>query len=159
MKNYSNFFQTIYDQQKPTGLLGRGTHYSVFRAVIFQNDIMAKFHDFAVIWDDDHDSERMMPVLEHLYYSNLLPYFTIIGERKGNIYILSESIEEAIGLKIESTIREITMPLIKDYWNPCRETIENQDGTGIINDSPDKVKLYLNNIKMLWSLGSKEIEI
>ena len=57
MTKYSHFFQTIYDEKKPVGYLGRGTHYSVLRAIVFQAPILqvmnhALFHDFAIIWDD-----------------------------------------------------------------------------------------------------------
>jgi hypothetical protein len=157
MTKYSHFFKTIYDEPKPVGSLGRGTHYSILRAVIFKDNSKAYFHDFAIIWDEDHDDKRMITILEQLYYSGLLPHFIMIGERKGEVYIISESRNKNIESTISSKIREISEPLIGDYWEPHTGNIADQDHAGIISDSEDKVKLYLNNINMLWSLGSKSI--
>ena len=60
MRKYSDFFKTLHDEQAPTGTLGRGTHYSILRAVAFGDSEgkmlgSARFADFAVIWDEDHD--------------------------------------------------------------------------------------------------------
>ena len=78
MRTYSPFFQTLYDEQAPVGHLGRGTHYSVLRAAVFHDELgeilpenrykgpHAKFHDFAVIWDEDHD-KRVIEVIEQIY--------------------------------------------------------------------------------------------
>src|SRR5450631_3959398 len=87
MKKYSDFFQTLHDEQSPTGHLGRGTHYSVLRAVVFHDAVgrrlfNAKFADFAVIWDEDHD-DRVIEPIERIYRSGLLSMFLMFGERKG----------------------------------------------------------------------------
>jgi predicted nucleic acid-binding protein len=50
MQTYSPYFKTLYDQPEPIGRLGRGTHYSVLRCLG-----LSGFHDFAIIWDEDHD--------------------------------------------------------------------------------------------------------
>ena len=42
----------------------------------------ARFQDFAVIWDEDHD-ERVFQPIERLYRLGDLPSFIIFGERKG----------------------------------------------------------------------------
>jgi Bacterial RNA polymerase, alpha chain C terminal domain len=87
MQTYSDFFKTLHDETSPTGFLGRGTHYSVLRAVVF-HDLMGKpltkgqFADFAVIWDEDHDI-RVMDPIEEIYRRGLLLSFLIFGERKG----------------------------------------------------------------------------
>ena len=71
MQAYSDFFQTLHDETSPTGYLGRGTHCSVLRAVVF-HDPMGKplpegqFTDFAVIWDEDHDTRVIEPIEEIL---------------------------------------------------------------------------------------------
>ena len=39
MRKYSGFFKTLHDETAPTGCLGRGTHYSVFRAITFHNAV------------------------------------------------------------------------------------------------------------------------
>lgn len=37
LRRYSDFFKTLHDEEAPTGNLGRGTHYSVLRAVVFSD--------------------------------------------------------------------------------------------------------------------------
>jgi hypothetical protein len=87
MQKYSDFYKTLHDETSPTGYLGRGTHYSVLRAVVF-HDQMGKsapegqFADFAVIWDEDHDTRVMEPI-EEIYRRGLLSSFLAFGERKG----------------------------------------------------------------------------
>ena len=58
MRVYSPFFHTVYDQSEPVGVLGQGTHYSVLRfvEVVADNPSHTMFCDFAVIWDEDHDT-------------------------------------------------------------------------------------------------------
>ena len=61
MRTYSPFFQTVHNEVAPVGSLGRGTHYSILRATVFHDEFAkplekAKFLDFAVIWDEDHEN-------------------------------------------------------------------------------------------------------
>src|SRR3984893_14127562 len=87
MQTYSYFFKTLHDETSPTGYLGRGTHYSILEAIVF-HDPMGKplpegeFADFAVIWDEDHDTRVMEPI-EEIYRRGLLSSFLMFGERKG----------------------------------------------------------------------------
>ena len=72
MHKYSAFFETLHDERTPTGKLGRGTHYSVLRAVVFSDSMgkpltAAQFADFAIIWDEDHD-ERVIEPIEKFYW-------------------------------------------------------------------------------------------
>src|SRR5689334_14900115 len=98
MRAYSPFFQTLHDETAPAGTLGRGTHYSVLRAVVFHDAKSrplktAAYADFAIVWDEDHDTRVIEPV-EILYRSGLLPAFPIIGERKGTLNaIVSDEVE------------------------------------------------------------------
>src|SRR4051812_20247485 len=73
MQKYSEFFQTLHDEQAPVGYLGRGTHYSILRAVVFSDSLAkplfdARFLDFAVIWDEDHDARIIEPI-QKLYFA------------------------------------------------------------------------------------------
>jgi hypothetical protein len=101
MQQYSDFFKTLHDETGPTGYLGRGTHYSVLRAVVFHdpagNSLPAgQFADFAVIWDEDHDVRVMKPI-EEIYRRGLLSGFVMFGERKGNFTaILSNKVSSAV---------------------------------------------------------------
>jgi hypothetical protein len=88
MQKYSDFFQTLHDETRPTGYLGQGTHCSVLRATVFHDETArplrrARFADFAVIWDADHDMRVIEPI-EEIYRRGLLSSFIIFGERKGS---------------------------------------------------------------------------
>jgi hypothetical protein len=87
MQTYSAFFKTLHDETGPTGYLGRGTHYSVLRAVVFHAPNGAhlpegQFADFAVIWDEDHDVRVIRPI-EEIYRRGLLSSFLMFGEQRG----------------------------------------------------------------------------
>jgi hypothetical protein len=87
MRTYSDFFKTLHDEAGPTGRLGQGTHYSVVRALVFHDPMGRSFSpgrwtDFAVIWDEDHDTRVMDPIWE-IYRQGLLSSFLFFGEHKG----------------------------------------------------------------------------
>jgi hypothetical protein len=101
MQAYSHFFKTLHDETSPTGYLGRGTHYSVLRAVVFHDPMGSPlpeghFTDFAVIWDGDHDTRVMEPI-EEIYRRGMLSSFLMFGESKGSFTaILSEEVELSV---------------------------------------------------------------
>jgi Bacterial RNA polymerase, alpha chain C terminal domain len=101
MQQYSDFFKTLHDETNPTGYLGRGTHYSILRAVVFHDPMgnplpEGQFADFAVIWDEDHDVRVMEPI-EEIYRRGLLSSFLMFGECKGSFTaILSNKVSSAI---------------------------------------------------------------
>lgn len=168
--NYSTLLHTLYDQPAPVGHLGRGTHYSVFRTAEWRDVIMAslnkpQIHDFAVIWDEDHD-ERIIEAIEKIYMAGLLSPVQFIGERKGALsvilaarYYFQDS--EMPVEQYKACIEEI-MNSLDDYWPVQigmfdRSPIEHQcDVIGIINDDDQKVLTYLKTIDNLWSLGTKD---
>src|SRR5260370_21913517 len=93
--SYSAFFQTLHDEAKPVGKIGRGTHYSILRAQVWQDERLKPLKkgmlaDFAVIWDEDHD-ERVIEVIEWLYFEGLLSPIRFIGERKGSLTVLLDA--------------------------------------------------------------------
>jgi hypothetical protein len=102
MQRYSDFFKTLHDETNPTGYLGRGTHCSILRGVVFHDPTgkplpEGQFADFAVIWDEDHDVRVMEPI-EEIYRRGLLSSFLMFGERKGSFTaILSNKVTSAIG--------------------------------------------------------------
>ena len=157
MKRYSEFFQTLHDETRPTGRLGRGTHYSVIRAVAWKNQWLvpldiAHFHDLAIVWDEDHD-ERVIKVIEQLYFKNLLFPAIFVGERKGAFSLLIDdftlyNLDKSWLNEYRKKVEEITQSL-DDPW-PAEVEL------GIVNDSPESVSLYLSAIKMLWNLGINE---
>lgn len=168
---YSPFFTCLYDEQKPVGYLGRGTHYSVLRtAEWFDVDRSrldeAQVHDFAVIWDEDHD-ERVINVIERIYMAGLLPPVQFIGEKKGMLTVILAArfyLGQSKGAleRYETKINEISQKQDCDSWpaelgsfhRQCDDPPHTSPG-GIISDSEDRVITYLQNIDSLWALGTK----
>lgn len=166
---YSKLFTCLYDEPGPVGSLGRGTHYSVFRAVEWLDVTrrpltLPQIHDFAVIWDEDHD-ERVIDAIERIYMAGLLSPIQFIGERKGGLTAIVAARFYFSGTETDtatyrSAIEAITQDL-PDSWpaeigcfdrapsNPHQNCYE-----GIINDSEHRVALYLANINSLWQLGT-----
>ena len=170
MHIYSPFFQTLYDEQSPVGNLGRGTHYSILRAVVFHDEdgkvipstiyrnAISKYHDFAVVWDEDHDI-RVISVIEEIYKEGLLSCFSFFGERKAGFTALFskeiESIPQHVEISLQHHCEEAIANTYNDVWHTNLGT--SSDPKGIINADSDDVALYLKNINMLWKLGSKAI--
>lgn len=165
MQTYSDFFQTLHDETQPTGHLGRGTHYSVLRAVTWHGPDRqplkeAHYLDFAIVWDEDHDSMVIYPI-ELLYKRGWLSSAIIVGERKAgftflmpdDLYASTSALERQ---KFQAELDELMQSLEDDPWNGHLGSIRT-DGDGIINDQKEKVQLYLRTIEMLWQLGVKPI--
>jgi len=154
------FFKTLHDEQGPTGYLGRGTHYSVLRAVVFHDAIgnplpEGPLADFAVIWDEDHDTRVFEPI-ENIYRRGLLSSFLIFGERKGSFTaILSDDVHRKSPTDrlavLKNEVNEICQSL-EDPW-PSEVLNLRSEGNPIIQAESKKVHLYLENLKMLWQLG------
>lgn len=155
---YSDFFATLHDERHPVGYLGRGTHYSILRAVVFHDPLgrplpIGHFADFAIIWDEDHD-ERVIEPIEEIYNEGFLGSFLFFGERKGALScIVTDECDENRRSVIAEKVSEFTQSL-DDPW-PA-EVVSSNAPTGIIHDHKDRVALYLRNLRMLWNLGLKK---
>lgn len=176
MKNSLQYSTCLYNEEEPIGTLGRGSHYSVFRVAEWKNVVLeplnvAETHDFAVIWDEDHD-ERIFPIIERLYMSGLLSPVQFIGERKGTLTIIAAARLWGNNLKKwDEWRREVSavgVDVDGDYWNVeigmfDRATVNGMtvqtDIRNIINDSDEKVITYLRNIDNLWKLGTKLYQV
>lgn len=164
MTNSINFLKCLHEETAPTGTLGRGTHYSVYRAVIWHDESgrpleTAKLHDFAIIWDEDHD-ERIFTVIQKIYLSGFLSSLLFIGERKGGFTaLMSDEAYKKLGNDKRSEMRdqiaEFTAEVNGDSWSAELHHISSQEHS-IIQDDGRRVHLYLENLKMLWELGSKD---
>lgn len=171
---YSTLFSCLHDETGPVGSLGRGTHYSVLRSVEWL-DVVRKplatpqIHDFAVIWDEDHDT-RVIPAIERIYMAGLLSPVQFIGERKGflSVIVAARFFFHDDGTALEQyreAIGEIATNLEFDSWTSEVGTFDRQlgsphqtDTVGIINDTDVKVGTYLRNIDNLWRLGTRNYE-
>jgi hypothetical protein len=162
MESYSPFFQTLHDERSPTGHLGDGTHASILRAIVFKDANLRELnrgaeHDFAIVWDADHDT-RVIKAVEAIYREGLLSSILMIGERKGTLHavVLGQNLHD-YGVKslhgyLEKELHGIAQSIEGDPWLPSLRTLANPDRL-IIDDDDDKVRLYLANLKMLWRLG------
>lgn len=171
---YSTLLSCIYDEPAPIGHIGRGTHYSVFRCAEWR-DVnwkpldAAHVHDFAVIWDEDHDI-RVIDVAEALYAKGLLAPVQFIGERKGSLSIilaakflysgptaLVAEYREKLVDAVDGATTDDNWPLeigVFDRtagWPSPHQT----DLVSIIQDTDQRVDTYLRNIDALWSLGTR----
>ena len=169
--NYSTLFSCLHDEPREYGSLGRGTHYSVFRSVEWLNVCrrplqQPEIHDFAVVWDEDHDT-RVIEAVERIYMAGLLSPVQFIGERKGSLTLIvaakfywDTDIDD-----YRRQVETVTKPM-DDHW-PVeigmfdRSPVHMQQGwvqtetQGLINDETHRVNLYLANIDSLWRLGTK----
>jgi len=159
---HSPFFKTLHDETQPVGHFGRGTHYSVLQVPIWQDQWLnplplGSLLDFAVIWDEDHD-ERVIEVIENIYFSGLLAPVRFIGERKGSLSVLIdkktvEAWDRAALKNYRETVSDIAQSL-EDPWPTTVDTVFGSNHS-IIHASKEDVTLYLQNIHMLWHLGAK----
>lgn len=168
---YSTYFSCIHDEPGEYGSLGRGTHYSVFRSVEWldvsrQKLANAEIHDFAVIWDEDHDT-RVIEAIERIYLAGLLSPVQFIGERKGMLTVIVASKFWGDGNDLDTYREQVQAAIepIDDYW-PVEIGMFDRSGAlgpqwhqtnpaGIISDATHKVNVYLSSIDALWRLGTK----
>jgi hypothetical protein len=157
---YSTFFTTLHDETSPVGMFGRGTHYSVLRAVTWHDSRLnplpnAELLDFAVIWDEDHDT-RVMMVVETMYFDGLLAPVRFIGERKGGLIVLVAP-ETAAAWDLPSYTQRVEDAVkrsgLDDWWNVAVGYVDTENS--IIGAASEKAAVYLQNIDNLWNLGPK----
>jgi hypothetical protein len=173
-RQYSTLFACLYDEPEPIGSLGRGTHYSIFRSIEWL-DVMRKplakpeVHDFAVVWDEDHDI-RVIEAVERIYMAGLLSPIQFIGERKGGLTAIVAakfywSRSEAESGSYAREIEDISQGLISgigDSWPSEVGCFDRSPGNPhqnfakrIIAAEEHRVTTYLTNIDSLWRLGTK----
>jgi hypothetical protein len=167
------FFKTLHEETRPVGSFGRGAHYSVMRAPIWQDKWLKPMPngamlDFAIIWDEDHD-ERVLEVIEQLYFAGLLAPVRFIGERKGSLSVLidaeAERLWKAAALKhYHEAVNRISNGQ-DDPWPAQVASVAshiNSHGTFaplIIHEDCSKVATYLRHIDLLWSVGIKPHQV
>jgi hypothetical protein len=132
---------------------------------------LPEVHDFAVIWDEDHDV-RVIEVVERIYMAGLLSPIQFIGERKGSLTVIVAArfrFEHDTGV-FEDYARQVndlsTAPAHGDSWpaeigffdrSPHFSPMDphQTEVKGLIHDEPHRVVTYLRHIDSLWSLGTK----
>lgn len=166
MRQYSPFFKTLHDEVQPAGYLGTGVHYSVLRCVAWHGQSMtplktAAFHDFAIIWDQDHDT-RIIPVIERLYFQGLLAPALFVGESKGLFTLLTaDSLADDLPPDAYrayiASVAAVAQPPGDDSWPANVRSHLRPEGC-IIDDTEARVALYLASLRELWSLGVNPIK-
>lgn len=159
---YSPFFHTLHDEAQPVGQFGRGTHYSVLRVPIWQDEWLnplpqGALLDFAVIWDEDHD-ERVIDAIEMLYFCGLLAPVRFIGERKGSLSVLVDpKTMDAWDHGAFKGYRQAVGDISQQLEDPWPVTVGPVLGPNqpIIHAAREHVITYLQNIDLLWKLGIK----
>ena len=167
--NYSNIVSCLYDQPIPVGNLGRGAHYSIFRSTQFRDTDgrrteEASLHDFAVIWDEDHDT-RIIDLVEELHLSGLLWPVMFIGERKGGVTVVMDDRLRRAGNIGSDYLNRVVQICDRqpDPWG-CdfgifdvffEREVSTTNPSSLIQATKDEVVPYLQSINMLWKLGLK----
>lgn len=172
---YSDLFACLYDEPEPVGRLGRGTHYSVFRTAEWLDVVrdplpIPQVHDFAVIWDEDHDT-RVIEAVDAIYMAGLLSPVQFIGERKGTLNVVVAAKfywnSEPRLKQYQVELNAITKKLPNgDVWpiellffdrSPSSAPTDPHQTNigGLVSDEAHKVVTYLRNIDTLWNLGTK----
>ncbi|WP_233352939.1 hypothetical protein, partial [Vibrio cholerae] len=77
-----------------------------------------KIHDFALIWDEDHDT-RIIEVIEKLCVQNALSPVRFIGERKGGVTILVDKslYADKESLQVFTIIARSICDSLPDSWS------------------------------------------
>jgi hypothetical protein len=173
LHQYSTLFSCVYDEAGPIGKLGRGTHYSVCRSVEWLDVVRLplkkpQIHDFAVIWDEDHDI-RVIAVIEQIFMAGLLSPIQFIGERKGGLTAIVAARfwsynSEAAFTAYTGALHDIVVKAMQDDpWSVNIGLFDRSPGSphqtdlkSLINAEEHRVLTYLRNIDSLWNLGTKE---
>lgn len=168
MYKYSELFTTRYDQEHPVGHIGSGTHYSVLRASTWFDNCKLplrepKVHDFAIIWDKDHD-KRVIDIVEHMYMKNLLAPALFVGESNGVLSVLvSPNFKESSDDNDFQAYVSSVVKLAQNQYAPWTAEVsvlgETQSELQIIASSKEHADLYLKSINLLWDLGQKDFNV
>lgn len=165
---YSTFFHCLHDQPEMTGRYFGA--YSIFRA-IDSRDVeqrpapLPHVHDFAVIWDDDHDT-RIIPVLEEMLMAGLLPGVQFIGEHKGTLTIIlaARTYWKIDGEAYTKRVEALTAAA-GDCWNVRLGMYDHAPGNlrrghqcdfqEIVGIGDEAEHAFLFTIDTMWKLGTK----
>jgi hypothetical protein len=133
---YSRHLHCIYDEPAPTGKIGRGTHYSVVQALSWRSSKgeflkQAAVQNVAIIWDEDHDL-RIIFCVEALLMAGLLHVISMIGERKGGVTIVFNSMSAAYmnesqkgeyQEEVTQVINDVVAAEHEDSWGHCQRKL------------------------------------
>lgn len=114
--------------------------------------------DFAIIWDEDHDTRVIEPI-EEMYFAGLLAPVRFIGERKGTLSILIGSETAAWDEKTRRNYHAAVNRISQRLDDPWPVIVAPVFGSGpeasIVQGEPDEIATYLKNILLLWKLSRR----
>lgn len=174
MYQYSTLFSCLYNEYRPEGTLGRGTHHAVFRAPLWFDWQGRKYdafrvHDFAILWDENEDA-RIIQFLEQVYAQGLLSPLRFVGKRNNVLTAVSSAGPSAEGNDeneamayhnaLDAVATAMKQPFEVRAANFDRERGElGQSSTSIFYDARDeRLSKYLAEIDTKWQLGTKPYE-
>lgn len=170
---YSNIFNCLHDEYHTN--LPFYFHYSVFRSFEYKdvcNYLTTKplVHDFAVIWDVDHD-ERIIKVIENLYLAGLLSPIQFIGEHKGFLTIIVAAISIYGMDDFDNYKKEVKLAAYKNFdddwhinWGKFDRHDRNYDSmhqtdlASIMGIEQNIEHTHILNIDDKWKIGTKELD-
>ena len=142
MKKYTDAFTILHDEPG----------YTVLRAVM-QQPALTWLHDFAVIWDEDHD-ERVIWVAEQLYVRGMLPCVLSIGERKANVTV-------TVGVSCDASyvqrVDDICENVPSDAFTASVEPASHLARVPHVEDHDGHCEHDLRAIDARWKLGRKSL--
>ncbi|WP_152754278.1 hypothetical protein [Burkholderia cepacia] len=169
IRQYSTLFQCRYDEPRANPNLPY--HYSVFRAVSAHNveqlpTALPHVHDFAVLWDDDHDT-RIIHVLEEMLMIGMLPGVQFIGEHKGELTVIlaARTYWRIDTKKYAARLHKLTGLSAGDYWTVRIGMYDHSPGSlrsghqcdfqNILGMGEEEEHAHLFAIDSQWKLGTK----
>lgn len=166
--SYSPFFTTIYDEPRPLGSIGGGSHYSILRCAEWNDECLKRtekgnIHDLCVIWDSDHDT-RVIELLETIYMEGGLSPVLFVAERKGGVtFLLNPNFAEPSSQNRSTWTRRVREVCKRgshgDLWTmdvakfDKTKEFGTQDFKQIIPDDKVVTESYLRFIDSNWNLG------
>lgn len=170
---YSSIFKCLCDERNP--LIPSYFHYSVFRSYEYRNvcnEPVDKplIHDFAILWDDDHD-ERVIKAAENIYLSGLMSPIQFIGEHKGELTIIVAakawfSFEEPEAYV--QAVRNAAFRVGDDQWTVKAGMFDSSDRnfnlrhqtdlSQILGIDPVVEHTHILSINDRWELGTKALD-
>lgn len=170
--SYSTIVSCLHDESMPVGNIGCGSHYSIFRTVewldVGRNRLARpEVHDFAVIWDQDHDS-RVIKVIERIYLAGLLSPILFIGERKAGLTVIvaakfsfgldergMESYKRELKSAVQEAVPDDLWSVEIGWFDSSPNSPHQPDLKKLIFDDEYRSITYVRNIDSLWNLGNR----
>lgn len=156
LPKYSDFFQTVYDEQYNVGALE--AHYSILSLPLFiAPEAPIKLQRIAVVWDRDHD-DRIIALLEAAFFADLIaPCVLYVLEHKGFVaVIVNEDYDEAERDRKTRIWQKICDNVITDDKFSVKVMLEEEYLLDLKKNLQESFRNYFQYIDDAWTLGPNE---